>query len=100
MLQTGFESDHLALCRACSHYVWSRRHLKGSGDSRRPHGAPLQLILTTSMRQIVVSTSLGWETMTSDVVNTFTSASSFCSVTEGGLGTWILMVSGRDSGYC
>lgn len=57
-------------------------------------------ILTTSMRQIVVSTSLGWETMTSEVANTFTSASSFCNVTEGGFGTWILMVSGKDSGYC
>lgn len=55
---------------------------------------------TTSMRQMVVSTSLGWETTTSEVANTFTSALSFCSVTDGGLGTWILMVSGRDSGYC
>ena len=56
--------------------------------------------LTTSMRQMVVSTSLGWETMTSEVANTFTSAWSFCSVTKGGFGTWILMVRGRDSGYC
>lgn len=55
---------------------------------------------TTSMRQMVVSTSLGWETTTSEVANTFTSALSFCRVTVGGLGTWILMVSGRDSGYC
>lgn len=75
--------------------------MKGSGDSRRPLGAPHPpLILTTSMRQIVVSTSLGWETMTSEVANTFTSALSFCSVTDGGFGTWILIVSGRDSGYC
>lgn len=48
----------------------------------------------------MVSTSLGWDTTTSEVANTFTSALSFCSVTEGGFGTWILMVSGWDSGYC
>lgn len=52
------------------------------------------------MRQMVVSTSLGRETMTSAVANTFTSALSFCSVTDGGFGTWILMISGQDSGYC
>lgn len=48
----------------------------------------------------MVSTSLGWDTTTSAVANTFTSALSFCSITEGGFGTWILMVSGQDSGYC
>ena len=52
------------------------------------------------MRQMVVSTSLGWETMTMEVANTFTSAWSFCSITEGGFGTWILMVREQDSGYC
>ena len=52
------------------------------------------------MRQMVVSRSLGWETMTSAVANTFTSALSFCSVTDGGFSTWILMISGQDSGYC
>lgn len=90
-------------------------HLWGCGDMKRTRslGNLMALSLdvawgwgasyqthTTSMRQMVVSTSLGWETTTSEVANTFTSALSFCSVTVGGFGTWILMVSGRDSGYC
>lgn len=74
--------------------------LKESVDCKRSCGHPYPEALTTSMRQIVVLTSLGWDTMTSEVANTFTSALSFCSVTEGGFGTWILIMSGRDSGYC
>lgn len=74
--------------------------MKVSVNSKRPCGHPHPQTLTTSRRQIVVSTSLGWDTTISEVANTFTSALSFCSVTEGGFGTWILMVSGWDSGYC
>lgn len=86
--------------QACGHYGGDWEDLKESVDSSRAHGHPHPPTLTTSMTQMVVLTSLGWDTMISEVANTFTRALSFCSVTEGGLGTWILMVRGRDSGYC